>query len=105
VARIIIVDHGLEFHEPYLAHLLPCFNSVPDDPTTAVYRMMGPNARTPGQHAVDGEAAHQSAIDRRRLPERQYAPENLEAVLTNGGTLKVVNTTRVACGMPCPPLR
>jgi hypothetical protein len=96
---------GLEFDKPYLAHFLPCFNSVLNDSMTAMYKMMGPNVRTLGQHAADGEAVHQSAIDRKRLPECQYAPKNLETVLTNGGMLKVVNTTRIARGTPCPPLR
>ena len=95
---------GLEFDKPYLAHFLPCFNSVLNDSMTAAYRVMGPNVRTLGQHVADGEAVHQSAIDRMRLPECKYAPENLEAVLTKGGTLKVVNTTRIARGTPCPPL-
>jgi hypothetical protein len=95
---------GLEFDKPYLAHFLPCFNSVLNDSMTTMYKMMGPNVRTLGQHATDGEGVHQSAIDRNRLPECQYAPKNLEAVLTNGGTLKIVNTTRIARGTPCGPL-
>ena len=33
---------GLEFDRPYLAHYLPCFNSVLNDSMTAVYRLMGP---------------------------------------------------------------
>jgi hypothetical protein len=65
---------------------------------------MGPNVRTLGRHVADGEVIHQSAIDRRRLSECKYAPKNLESVLANGGTLKVVNTTRMARGTPCPPL-
>lgn len=92
---------GLEFDKPHLAHYLPCFNSVLNDSMTAVYRTMGPNVRALGQHAADGEAVHQSAIDRMRLPECRYAPANLDAVLK---TLKVVNTTRVPRGKPCPPL-
>ncbi|MBK7954212.1 MAG: DUF2235 domain-containing protein [Candidatus Accumulibacter sp.] len=95
---------GLEFDKPYLAHFLPCFNSVLNDSMTAVYKVMGPNVRTLGRHAADGEALHQSAIDRKRLAECRYAPENLETVLTKGGTLKVVDTTRIARGTPCPPL-
>ena len=71
---------------------------------TAMYKTMGPNVRTLGQHAADGEAVHQSAIDRSASPNVSTRPTNLEAVLTNGGTLKVVNTTRIARGTPCPPL-
>jgi uncharacterized protein (DUF2235 family) len=95
---------GLEFDKAYLAHYLPCFNSVLNDSMTAMYKLMGPNVRTLGKHAVDGEVVHQSVIDRRNLAECHYAPENLKAALTSGGTVKVVNTTRIARGTPCPPL-
>jgi len=96
---------GLEFDKEYLAHYLPCFNSVLNDSMTMTYKIMGPNVRVLGTHAADGESVHQSAIDRKRLPECQYSPENLNAVLTNGATIKTVNTTRVARGTPCPPLK
>jgi uncharacterized protein (DUF2235 family) len=95
---------GLEFDKPYLAHFLPCFNSVLNDSMTAMYKVLGPNVRTLGQHKKDGEVIHQSAIDRMRLPECQYAPENLKAVLASGGKLDFANTTRIARGTPCPPL-
>jgi len=78
---------------------------VLNDSMTAMYKVMGPNVRVLGRHAADGEAVHQSAIDRRRLPECQYAPENLDAVLENGGKVRVVDTTRVARGTPCPPMK
>jgi hypothetical protein len=92
---------GLEFDNPYLAHFLPCFNSVLNDSMTTTYRVMGPNVRTLGKHVADGEVVHQSAIDRMGLPVCQYAPENLKAALANG-TVKAVNTTRIARGTPCP---
>jgi uncharacterized protein (DUF2235 family) len=96
---------GLEFDKPHLAHYLPCFNSVLNDSMTVLYRTMGPIKRTLGKHVTDGEVVHQSAIDRRQLPVCQYAPENLEAALTNGAKLKVVDTTRMPRGTPCPPMR
>jgi len=95
---------GLEFDKPFLAHFLPCFNSVLNDSMTAMYKLMRPHLRPIGQHGVAGEAVHQSALDRGRLPECQYAPANLQAVPTGGGTANVVDTTRVTRGTPCPPM-
>jgi uncharacterized protein (DUF2235 family) len=95
---------GLEFNTAYLAHYLPCFNSNLNDSMTTMYKMLGPNVRTVGKHAADGEAVHQSAIDRRNLAECHYAPDNLKAVLTNGGTVRIVTTKRIARGTPCPPI-
>ena len=95
---------GLELDRSYLAHYTPCFNSVLNDSMTAMYKVMGPSVRTLGQNAANGEAVHQSAIDRRRLEECGYKPENLETVLANAATMKVVNTTRIARGTPCPPM-
>lgn len=97
-------NFGIEFDKAYLAHYLPCFNSVLNDSMTPFYEMMGPNVRALGRHLADGEAVHQSALDRRNLPECKYAPENLKAALANAGTMKVVNTTRIARGTPCPPI-
>ena len=59
---------GLEFDKAYLAHYLPCFNSVLNDSMTAMYKVMGPNVRTLGRHVADGEVIHQSAIDRSASP-------------------------------------
>jgi uncharacterized protein (DUF2235 family) len=95
---------GLEFDKPYLAHYLPCFNSVLRDSMTTMFSVMGPNVRQIGQHAASGEAVHQSAIDRMHLPECQYEPANLKAALSNGTAPKVVDTARIPRGTPCPPL-
>jgi uncharacterized protein (DUF2235 family) len=95
---------GLEFDSQYLAHYLPCFNSTLFDSMSAMYKVMGQNIRAIGKHLTDGEAVHQSVIDRRNLKECQYAPPNLPAELSSGGTIRVVNTTRIARGTPCPPL-
>ena len=96
---------GLELDTTYLAHFLPCFNSVLNDSMTALYKVMGPIVRPLGQHAADGEAIHQSAIDRLNLPACGYRAANLRACLANAGALKIVTTTRVARGTPCPDLR
>jgi hypothetical protein len=77
---------------------------VLNDSMTAMYKMMGPNLRTLGHHTADGEAIHQSTIDRMRLAECHYTPENLEAVLKDSRALKVVSTSRIARGIPCPPI-
>jgi uncharacterized protein (DUF2235 family) len=94
---------GLEFDSPYLAHFLPCFNSVLHDSMTAMYRAMGPEVRTIGEHAAAGEAIHQSAVDRMQLPASAYNPQNLEACLRTS-RLEIVTTTRVPRGTPCPDL-
>lgn len=96
---------GLQFDKQYLAHFLPCFNSVLNNSMTAMYKTMGPNVRALDQHATDGEAVHQSAIDRKNLTECQYAPENLESILKNGGKVRIVNTTHISRGSPCPPAK
>lgn len=94
---------GLDFDKAFLAHYLPCFNSVLKDSMTAMYKLMGPNIRAIGQHLADGEAIHQSAIDRMNLPECQYQPQNLQAYLKLGAPV-VTNTRRIPRGTPCPPL-
>ena len=43
---------GLEFDSTYLAHFVPCFNSVLHDSMTPLYKAMGPLVRALGQHAV-----------------------------------------------------
>jgi hypothetical protein len=90
----------LEFNEPYLNHYLPCFNSVLNDSMTAMYKVFGPNHRKLGMHANDGEAIHQSVLDRMNLPVCQYKPDSLLDYLKLG-TPKVANTTRIARGTPC----
>lgn len=91
---------GLEFDAAHLGHYRPCFNSVLNDSMTTLYRVMGPVQRKLGEHARDGEAIHQSALDRRNLPECVYDPDNLKNYLANGGG-PVVNTHRIARGTPC----
>jgi len=87
---------GLEFDNAFLRHYWPCFNSVIRDSMTPLYRSMGRYVRKIGAHQNDGEAIHQSALDRRALPECCYAPANLE-----WQGVRVVNTARVARGEPC----
>jgi uncharacterized protein (DUF2235 family) len=103
-----IVEHaealGLEFDASYLAHFLPCFNSVLHDSMTRLYRLMGPFVRELGTHRAHGEAMHQSAIDRRNLPACAYAAVNLEAYVANPGLMPTVTTTRIARGTPCEDL-
>lgn len=94
---------GLAFDNQYLAHYLPCFNSVLNDSMTAMYKLMGPNVRTLGQNASNGEAIHQSALDRRSHTECGYAPANLQVALSAGTGPRVVNTTRIPRGAPCAP--
>lgn len=94
---------GLEFDSAFLAHYLPCFNSLLCDSMTAMYRVMGPFVRPIGEHSADGEAIHQSVLDRINLAECKYTPENVEVYLNNP-TRVITNTTRIDRGKPCPPL-
>jgi uncharacterized protein (DUF2235 family) len=93
---------GLEVDGTYLTHFLPCFNSVLHDSMTQMYKIMGPFVRTLGNHATDGEAVHQSGIDRKNLPACAYAPPNLEEYCTKAKQVQAINTTRIARGTPCP---
>ena len=68
--------------------------------STAGSRIMGPHIRQIGEHATDGEAIHQSAIDRLNFPECNYNPENLQAYLAKNNA-RVVKTRRIARGKPC----
>ena len=95
---------GLEFDAEYLAHFLPCFNSMLVDSMTVAYRIMGPHERELGEHTADGEAVHQSAIDRMNLPACAYGPDNLKAYLAKPGGPQPANTARIARGEPCPDL-
>ena len=94
--------HGLEFDKQYLAHYLPCFNSVLNDSMTAMYKVLGPHIRPIGRQPADGEAVHQSALDRINLPECEYDPQNLKGYLK--GAPSVTNTARISRGTPCLPL-
>jgi hypothetical protein len=89
---------GLEFDAGYLAHFLPCFNSLLQDSMTGIYKVMGSNVRTLGER---GEAIHQSAMDRKNLPACAYDPPNLKAYLAKASIPLVVTTTRVPRGVPC----
>lgn len=93
---------GLAFDNGFLAHYLACFNSTLNDSMSAMYRAMGPYVRQLGQHASDGEAIHQSALDRMALPECGYSPVNIASYLA-APVRRIVNTTRVARGQPCAP--
>jgi uncharacterized protein (DUF2235 family) len=95
---------GLGFDEAYLAHFLPCFNARLHDSMTAMYKVMGPFVRELGRHAADGEAIHQSALDRLSLPACGYAADNLRAGLNGTPPLRVVTTNRIARGTPCADL-
>ncbi len=93
---------GLEVDGAYLEHFKPCFNSALMDSMTLMYRVMGPQTRTLGQHGADGEAVHQSALDRRNLPACGYDPLNVTAQVVK--TAAVITTNRVPRGAPCPDL-
>ena len=69
---------------------------------TAVYKILGEHVRPLGQHAPDGEAVHQAAMDRKNLPACAYDPPNLKAYLGISGTPPPANTGRVPRGTPCP---
>jgi uncharacterized protein (DUF2235 family) len=93
--------HGLEFDGSFLAHYRPCFNSEMQDSMTRMYKLMGPHVRPIGKQPADGEAVHQSAIDRLRLPACSYKAANLEAYLAAAGGATPYTTTRVPRGTPC----
>lgn len=96
-------DLGLEFDGSYLQHYLPCFNSVLNDSMSTMYKVMGPHVRPLGEQLTDGEAIHQSALDRMNLPECKYDPQNLVEYVGRGAP-RVLNTKRIARGEPCPPM-
>lgn len=96
---------GLEMDSDYLAHFLPCFNSVLHDSMSPMYKLMGPYERKLGGHVADGETIHQAAIDRLNWAASAYSPDNLRAYMANGGMPSPANTTRMARGTPCPELR
>ena len=92
---------GLEFDDAFLAHYLPCFNSLLQDSMSAMYRLMGQYLRPIGRQLADGEEIHQSAMDRFKLPACAYAPGNLTAYVSAGGSVKICDTERIARGTPC----
>ena len=94
---------GLEFEKAFLAHYLPCFNSVLNNSMKGVYRIMGSRIRSIGKHPTDGEAVHQSVLDRMNLFKTEYNPLNLCGCLSKSA-LRIVDTTRIPRGTPCPPL-
>lgn len=96
---------GLEFDKAALAYYTPCFNSVMKDSMTTLYRVMGQLFRPIGQHLGDGEAVHQSVLDRWNH-DPSYRPKNL-ADQMNGAVCKlpVVNTQRIPRGTPCADLK
>jgi hypothetical protein len=94
---------GLEFDSAYLLHYLPCFNSVLNNSMTLLYRTMGPLVRSLGQHVGDGEAVHQSTVDRIARASCGYQPDNV-AACQHSVRLPVVTTTRIARGTPCAEL-
>ena len=94
---------GLEFDSEYLQHFLPCFDSLLRDSMSTMYRAMGQHERPLGALAADGEAVHQSALDRLASATCAYGPKQLVA-FSRTGTPRIVNTTRIARGAPCPPL-
>ncbi|MGD8911717.1 MAG: DUF2235 domain-containing protein, partial [Candidatus Thiodiazotropha sp.] len=95
---------GLECDKDYLAHFWPCFNSVLNDSMTIAYRIMGPYERQMGKHTTDGEAVHQSVLDRMQLAKCDYKPSNIKGFYDNQAELPVVNTKRIDRGEPCPDI-
>jgi len=94
---------GLEFDSAYLQHFLPCFNAVLHNSMSTMYRALGQHERPVGAIAADGEAVHQSVLDRLDLAECEYGPKQV-GNLRSAGTSRIANTTRIARGRPCPPL-
>lgn len=90
---------GLEFDAEYLGHFRPCFNSTLNDSMTTAYKVMGPAQRVAGKNLANGEAVHQSVLDRIAHAPSNYMPRNLEA--PTRGLLPVVTTNRIARGTPC----
>ena len=100
-----LVEHaerlGLALDAGYLAPFKPFFNSTAHDSMGLMYRV-GAVDRPIGKFRAHGEAIHQSALDRMRYADCAYAPANLRACMdaAGGAKLPIVNTTRVARGMP-----
>ncbi|HTT44049.1 MAG TPA: DUF2235 domain-containing protein [Steroidobacteraceae bacterium] len=94
---------GLEFSESYLAHYLPCFNSVLNDSMTVMYRLIGEHVRPVGVQPRGCEQIHRSVLDRLGLAALGYDPPNLSPQLRSGKLLPIVDTSRIARGAPCLP--
>ena len=92
---------GLEFDAGYLAHYVPCFNSVLSDSMTAMYRLLGHHVRAIGAQARGNEQIHRSVIDRINLAALGYNPGNVPPSLRGGQTVPVVDSSRP----PCQPLQ
>jgi uncharacterized protein (DUF2235 family) len=90
---------GLEVDGPYLDHFKACFDAEEYNSMTAKYRLLGVFERQLGTHRADGEAVHQSAVDRLNWPRSAYQPRNLKAYLNSSPP--VADTRRVARGTPC----
>ncbi len=91
---------GLEFDKPFMQHYRACFNSVLNDSMSPIYKVREAYIRIIGQHLADGEAIHQSAIDRMYLQECQYNPQNLRDYLSRNSPV-IRNTQRIPRGSPC----
>lgn len=95
---------GLAFDQAYLEHFKPCFNSTLNESTKGIYQVLGTHVRPLGSHAADGEAIHQSALDRAGLAACDYQADNLAACVALAGKLPTVNTKRIPRGTPCEKL-
>jgi uncharacterized protein (DUF2235 family) len=91
---------GLEFDKSFLQYYRPCFNSVLNDSMTVIYKVMGPHVRPIGQQLADGEAIHQSVIDRKNFTACNYDPQNLQEYLGKVNP-RILNTVRIGRGKPC----
>ena len=88
---------GLKFNAAYLDFFAPVFHSELKDSMKMVYRAMGRNIREIGAYHDDGEAVHQSAVDRIGDPGCAYQPVNLQRYL-DAGKVRIVDTTRIERG-------
>ena len=91
---------GLEFDSRFLTHFWPCFDTPIRDSMTTFYKLMGSGRRQVGTLNGDGEAIHQSALDRLNKADLGYAPDGF-ADVAKAGRIPVVNTTRVPRGKAC----
>jgi len=92
---------GLEFDDTFLANYRPCFNSTLHDSMSTKYRLLGSFVRPIGRQVGDGEAIHQSALDRLNYAQAGYKPVNLSSYLSTVSPVQTCNTRRVARGTPC----
>jgi hypothetical protein len=68
------------------------------------YRVMGPYKRQIGKHINDGEAVHQSVLDRMQLAKCDYNPSNIKGFHDHQADIPVVNTQGIERGEPCPDI-